>query len=172
MLKALLERGIKPDLIVGTSVGALNGAIIAADPTLATVERLVDVWSTLSRRDVFGGGLFGQLGTLVRHGTHLHGNEQLRRRLDEELGGRTFAELTVPFQCVAASIERAGARWFNDGPVADAVLAASPASCQLSRSTGSTTSTAGWSHRSRSAGRSRSVPDGSTSCRSAGSSDR
>ena len=40
MLKALLEAGIKPDLIVGTSVGAINGALVAADPTPHAVERL------------------------------------------------------------------------------------------------------------------------------------
>lgn len=123
MLKALLERGIRPDLVVGTSVGALNGAIVAADPSPETVERMVGLWSGLSRRDVFGGGLLGQLGTLARHGTHLHGNEQLRHLLDDEIGGRTFSDLPVRFQCVAASIEGAAAHWFTDGPVTDAVLA-------------------------------------------------
>jgi NTE family protein len=72
---------------------------------------------------VFGGGILGQLGTLARHGTHLHGNDQLRRLIDDEIGGRTFADLPVRFQCVAANIERAAAHWFVDGPVTDAVLA-------------------------------------------------
>ena len=40
MLQALLERDITPDLIVGTSVGALNGVAIAADPSLETVREL------------------------------------------------------------------------------------------------------------------------------------
>ncbi len=71
MLRALLERGIVPDLIVGSSVGALNGAFIAADPSTASVERMVDVWTGLSDRGVFGGSVFGQLSTLARHGTHL-----------------------------------------------------------------------------------------------------
>ena len=39
-LKALLERGISPDLIVGTSVGALNGVTLAADPTVAGARQL------------------------------------------------------------------------------------------------------------------------------------
>jgi NTE family protein len=38
---------------------------------------------------------------------------------------RTFDELEVPFQCVAASIERAAERWFADGPLIEAVLASS-----------------------------------------------
>lgn len=124
MLRALLEREIVPDLIVGSSVGALNGAFIAADPSTASVEQMVDVWTGLSDRGVFGGSVFGQLSTLARHGTHLHANDGLRRLLDEGLGeGTRFADLSVRFECVAASIERAAAHWFSAGLVTDAVLA-------------------------------------------------
>ena len=62
--RALLEREIVPDLIVGSSVGALNGAFIAADPSTASVDRMVDLWTGLSDRGVFGGSVFGQLSTL------------------------------------------------------------------------------------------------------------
>ena len=44
MLRALAERDIKPDLVLGCSVGALNGAAYAADPTVAGVDRLEDLW--------------------------------------------------------------------------------------------------------------------------------
>ena len=49
MLRALLERGIKPDVVVGTSVGAVNGAVVAADPTEAAIQQLAAVWSSLVR---------------------------------------------------------------------------------------------------------------------------
>jgi NTE family protein len=123
MLRALLERGIVPDLIVGSSVGALNGAFIAADPSLTSVERMAEVWTGLSDRGVFGGSVLGQLSTLARHGTHLHSNEGLRRLIEGELGQRKFSDLAVRFECVAASIERASATWFSSGLVAPAVLA-------------------------------------------------
>ncbi len=123
MLRALLEHQIVPDLIVGSSVGALNGAVIAADPSLQTVDGLVNVWTGLSDREVFGGSVFGQLGTLARHGTHLHSNDGLRELIDADLGGLEFSDLTVRFECVAASIERATATWFSSGPVTPAVLA-------------------------------------------------
>ena len=32
MLRALTEAGVRPDLVVGTSIGALNGVLVAADP--------------------------------------------------------------------------------------------------------------------------------------------
>jgi NTE family protein len=123
MLRALFERNIIPDLIVGSSVGALNGAFIAAEPSLASVDRMVEVWTGLSERGVFGGSVFGQLGTLARHGTHLHSNDSLRQLIEDELGPLAFDDLAVRFECVAASIERATATWFSSGLVTPAVLA-------------------------------------------------
>ena len=44
MLRALFERGVAPDLVLGTSVGALNGALVARDPSLAVIDRLTELW--------------------------------------------------------------------------------------------------------------------------------
>ncbi|HEY5076072.1 MAG TPA: patatin-like phospholipase family protein, partial [Acidimicrobiia bacterium] len=52
MLAALRERGIRPDVIVGTSVGALNGAWLAGHPD-APIDDLAKVWNALHRSDVF-----------------------------------------------------------------------------------------------------------------------
>ncbi|HET9691192.1 MAG TPA: patatin-like phospholipase family protein, partial [Acidimicrobiales bacterium] len=123
MLKALLARGILPDLVVGSSVGALNGAFLAGAPEWATVTRMAEVWTTLSDRGVFGGSVVGQLRTLARHGTHLHDNTRLRRLIDEQLPAARIEDLPVRFECVAASIEKAAAHYFSSGPLADAVLA-------------------------------------------------
>ncbi|MCZ2860556.1 patatin-like phospholipase family protein [Blastococcus sp. VKM Ac-2987] len=123
MLHALFERGIRPDLVVGTSVGAINGALVAADPTPGGVERLRGVWAELTSRGVFAGSMLSRVGTLVRTRTHVHAREPLRDLLTEHLPVHTFGELQVPFQCVAASIERAAEHWFTDGGLVDAVLA-------------------------------------------------
>jgi NTE family protein len=124
MLRALLERDVRPDLILGTSVGALNGALVAADPTPAVVQRLVGLWeSAAGSGEVYGDGPVRQVSRAVRTGTHLHSAKPLRDRLVQELGDLTFAELPVPFQCCAASIERATEHWFTDGRVTDAVMA-------------------------------------------------
>ncbi|WP_142025446.1 patatin-like phospholipase family protein [Blastococcus colisei] len=123
MLRALLEREISPDLIVGTSVGAINGALVAADPTLNGVQRLRGLWEELTSQGIFAGSVLARVGTLVRTRTHLHPREPLRDLLTEHLPVQTFAELPVPFQCVAASIERAAEHWFTDGSLSEAVLA-------------------------------------------------
>lgn len=123
MLRALLERGILPDLVVGSSVGALNGAAIAAAPDLDAVARLTAAWVSLRDRDVFSSTVVSQVRNLVLHGTHLHGNEDLRRLVTGAVGDTRIEELPVPFQCVAACVETSSAHWFASGPVVDAVLA-------------------------------------------------
>jgi NTE family protein len=125
MLRALLERGIAPDLVVGTSIGAINGAAVAAEPTPAAAERLTEMWTRMERSDVFGGSVLGRLGTLARTRTHLHDNDGLRRLLAESLPVERIEDLPVTFECVAASIESASEHWFTSGPVVDAILASS-----------------------------------------------
>jgi NTE family protein len=122
MLRALLEAGIRPDVVVGTSVGALNGAFFAADPTPTAVARLGELWQELSGGDVFGGSVISRARTALRTGTSLHSAEPLRALLNRHLPA-TFEDLAVPFSCVAASIERAAERWFDSGPLTEAVLA-------------------------------------------------
>ncbi|HEU4331458.1 MAG TPA: patatin-like phospholipase family protein, partial [Lapillicoccus sp.] len=123
MLGALLGEGIRPDLIVGTSVGAVNGAILAADPTPATVERLTDVWVRASESGVFADSIGARLRRVARLASHLHSSDALEAMLVDELGDTQIEDLAVRFQCVAAQIETASARWFSDGRVVDAVLA-------------------------------------------------
>jgi NTE family protein len=127
MARALLEAGIVPRLICGTSIGAINGAALAAEPTPAGAEALVATWAELADEAVFGGSLVGRVAQLMRTGTALHGNDRLRELLQERIPARTFADLAVPFECVAASIEGAREHWFTTGDLVEAVLA----SCAL-----------------------------------------
>jgi NTE family protein len=123
MLQALAEAGVRPDLVLGTSVGALNGVFVAAhaDPA-AAVPELAAIWRGGVAAEAFRGSLLGRVRTLARSGTHLHSSEPLRRLL-EDLPVDRIEELALPFQCVAASIERAAAHWFTSGPLVPAVLA-------------------------------------------------
>ena len=122
MLRALSEAGIAPDVVVGTSVGAINGAFVAADPASAAAW-LARAWQGEALQQAFSETILGQVARLARSGTHLHSIEPLRQMLEEALPGGDFADLQLPFHCVAASIERASAHWFSSGPVVPAVLA-------------------------------------------------
>jgi NTE family protein len=74
MVHALIERGIRPSVVLGTPVGAINGAAVVADPTVAGVERLTEMWSAIDRADVRGGSVLGRPATPARTRTHLHDN--------------------------------------------------------------------------------------------------
>ena len=126
MLRALVDAEVWPDLVVGTSVGAINGAVFASSPGRSAVDRLESMWSSLSRSDIFGGSPLRQVSTLARTRTHTHSSEPLRDLLVSFLGeDRLIEDFPVPFQCVAASIERAAEQWFERGPVVQAILASS-----------------------------------------------
>lgn len=98
MLRALLEAGLLPDLVVGTSVGAVNGAVLAAEPTSSCIDTLTGMWLELSGNGVFSSGLT-QLRQAARSRTHLHPIGPLRELLDRELGALLIEDLPVPFQC-------------------------------------------------------------------------
>lgn len=122
MLSALAEAGITPDLILGTSIGALNGSVIADTPGLEGVRRLTDLWESIAGADLFRGG-FGRIRNITMMRPALHDTSEMRALVSGVHGDRRFEDLTVPFQCVAASIERAAEHWFTEGPLVDALLA-------------------------------------------------
>jgi NTE family protein len=123
MLRALAESSIQPDVILGTSIGAVNGAMFAGDPTVAGVARLGRLWADSNIAGVSAGALLRRVSTLARTGTHLQSLAEVRLRLADALPVGRVEELEVPFQCVAASIERAAEHWFTEGVLADVVLA-------------------------------------------------
>lgn len=125
MLRALLERDLTPDLVLGTSVGALNGAMVAREPEPGVVEKLTALWQGASEQtqQVYGDSPLRTVRRAMSTGTHLWSAKPLKQALVEELGDVTFEELPVRFQVCAASIERAAEHWFTSGPVVDAVVA-------------------------------------------------
>ena len=124
MLRALLEREIVPDLVLGTSVGALNGAMVARQPELAVIDRLTELWAaTALGREVYGGRRLHTVRRAVSTGTHIYSPTPLRARLEEEFGESRIEDLPVRFGVCAASIERAAEHWFDSGPIVPAVLA-------------------------------------------------
>ena len=124
MLRALFEQGITPDLVLGTSVGALNGAMVARDPSSTVIDRLTELWLTVSSsRHVYGDRPLRTMRRAVATGTHIYSPKPLRERLEEEFGDTRIEDLPVRFQVCAAHIERAAEHWFDSGRLVDAVLA-------------------------------------------------
>ncbi len=126
MLQALSEHGVRPDLIVGCSVGAINGAAYAAEPDGRGVERLTRIWTRLAdgEPDLMPSSRFTHPTVqMARKGESIHDQGALEQLLNEELAATTFAQLTIPFSCVATDIETADEVWFDSGRLIPAVLA-------------------------------------------------
>ncbi len=125
MLRALVERRILPDLILGCSIGAINGVVLAGGPTLQTVGRMQDIWMDLIARELVPTGLLPSPVQLVRKGESISSNDAMRGLLEEIVPAAEFEGLSVPFQCVATDIDTGTAAWFDSGPVVPPVLASS-----------------------------------------------
>lgn len=125
MLEAVAEAGLTPDLVVGTSVGTLNGAVVAEHGDLGrAAAKLKDVWSRLRQRDVFPGGRAVQAVRMLT-GKSLHPNRGLRRVIRTTLTSGRIEELAVPFGALATEVLTSHPRLFTDGPLLSALLASS-----------------------------------------------
>jgi len=124
MIKALAETDIRPDIIVGTSIGSVNGAILASGRLPEMAARLEDLWKRqLTSSSVLREGFVSRAANLLRHRTHLHSNSALRELLELNLTVDSIEDLAIPFECSAACIETSSEAWFDSGPLIEAILA-------------------------------------------------
>jgi NTE family protein len=127
MLQALIEFGIKPDLVLGASIGAINGAGFAQSPDAAGVAKLTQLWLDVADQSPFGGSIVERLTTLAKTRVSLFENDYLRQLLTEQLHVENIEQLPIIFGCVAVRIQDAREYWFDHGPIVPAILASSAA---------------------------------------------
>jgi NTE family protein len=123
MLEVLAEHGFVPDMIFGASVGAVNGAAYAGDPTRRGAERLTEVWRGLTGEDVFPEGRLHGPWRWLRQRPAVHTNDGLRRIVEGGLVFERLEDAEVPFEVVATSLSDGQAHWFTSGPAVEAILA-------------------------------------------------
>ncbi|SDG46572.1 NTE family protein [Lentzea fradiae] len=125
MLRALREHGVRPDLVVGTSVGSVNGSLLALDPDEAA-SRLAVLWEGMTRQRVFPGGPIAQLRSLRANKTYLFPNTGLAGVLAGGLGGaEDFESLALPFGAVSVDCVTGEAVTITSGQLVPAILASS-----------------------------------------------
>lgn len=123
-LRALLEAGIVPDVLVGCSVGALNAAALAVEPSLARLDELEAMWRSLDKSDVFGGNRRSMATHLVRGADHLYEPDALRQLITRAVPVQDLADTAVPCHVVTTDLHTGAPCWWSTGdPVA--VLSAS-----------------------------------------------
>ena len=122
MLQALSEFGVKPDLIVGTSVGALNGAFLASD-LAGGANRLSHIWPTITKEQIFPGSPWQSIRSLRIDKTHLYSNDGLAEFIDAHLPADDLEDLEVPFAAMATDVDTGAAVALTSGPAKSALLA-------------------------------------------------
>ncbi|HEY7844169.1 MAG TPA: patatin-like phospholipase family protein [Bradyrhizobium sp.] len=122
MMQSLARRGIGADMVVGSSVGALNGAFYAGDPTVAGVERLADIWRGLKRHDVFPLTWRTLLGFLWRR-DFLIPHDGIRKLVDDHIPYRNLEDAKRPVHIVTTDIITGDSVVFSDGSAAEAIVA-------------------------------------------------
>jgi NTE family protein len=125
MLRALFERGVRPDLLVGTSAGALNAAYVASrSPTVQTAESLERVWRSLHRQDVFPIHPPTLIGGLGKQRDHIVPNRPLRRLIARHLELERLEDAAIPVHVVTFDLLSGQEVRLSHGPALEAVLAA------------------------------------------------
>jgi NTE family protein len=123
MLKALFEAGIVPSSVVGTSVGAINAAAIAGNPTAEGVDHLEQIWLGLGRANIFPfHPLRGFLGFIGKRDS-LFSSHALRQVVESNLGFRHLEDARIPISVVATEIRTGAEMVFRSGPAVDRIMA-------------------------------------------------
>jgi NTE family protein len=125
MLRGLYERGITADMLVGTSVGALNAAFIASrPPTLATARQLERVWCRIQRPDAFPLSLRTVVGGVAGQRDHLVPAHGLRQIVQRNIEIDDLGDAAVPLRLVVFDVTSGTETLLSQGPALDAILAA------------------------------------------------
>lgn len=122
-LEALLKAGILPDLVVGTSVGALNGALFASEPTLNSIEELKRIWLLPKTTNLLGEANLMVALRVILGSQHIFSGEGLRTLIAAKPGIVGFEQLALPLFVVATELETGRKVVFSSGPLSPALLA-------------------------------------------------
>jgi NTE family protein len=123
MLQALFEAGIRPDLLVGTSAGAVNAAWIAGRPDRDGVDELKRIWLGLRRQDIFPLSPWAGACGLLGRTNHVISNAGLRSLLERNLPYGRLEDTAIPVHVVATDLKTGQAVILSSGPAIPALLA-------------------------------------------------
>ena len=120
MMQAVTEFGVRPDFVVGTSVGAVNGAwLVGGRP----VAELCDLWCSMRRTDVFPTSAVGTVLGFAGRRDHVVGNRGIRRLLEQHIQFRNLEDARIPFHVIATDVLTGSDVCLSAGPAVEAVLA-------------------------------------------------
>jgi len=123
MLQALTETGLRPDLLIGTSVGAVNAAWMAGQPDHDGALKLGEIWLSLRRQDIFPlSPWIGAAGLLGRC-NHMVPNTNLRALLEKHVPYQRIEDARIPLHIITTELKTGRAAVHSSGPAVPALLA-------------------------------------------------
>jgi len=122
MLQSLAAHGITADMVVGSSVGALNGAFYAGDPTVKGMARLSEIWRGLKRQDVFPLTMRSVLTFLWRR-DFLIPHDGVRKLIEDHIPFRRLEQARLPVHIVTTDIISGDSIVLSEGSTSDAIVA-------------------------------------------------
>lgn len=123
MLRALSERGVVPDLVVGTSIGAVNAAFFAGQPTLEGTYLMAEMWRNIATEDVFPHGRLHGTWRFLERRDGVYPIEGLRKLVAGFLRFDRLEDSPLPLTVVATRLADGAETWLSEGPAVDSVLA-------------------------------------------------
>ena len=121
MLRELMHAGVSADLVLGSSVGAMNAAYFAGAPHAAGVNKLEEVWRGLRRHDVFPVTFRSVLG-FMGGADNLIDPSNLRKLIERNIPFANLEDAPIPVHVVATNLGGA-AICLSSGPAVEALLA-------------------------------------------------
>ena len=125
MIQALMEAGVRPDFMIGTSVGAINAAWLATQPDTQGAKKLAEIWSGLRRQDVFPLNPWAGARGLLGRANHVISNAGLRSILENNLSIERLEDTAVQVFVVATDLKSGRPVVLSSGPAIPALLASS-----------------------------------------------
>ena len=127
MMQTLLEAGIVPHGLVGTSVGALNAAFMGWDTSLDRVHELAEHWIRLRTRDIFPGGTWTRIAHLAQRHTYLFSSDALRDLIAAWVPVSRLEDLATPVRVTTTPLAGDGAVYHDRGDLPSVLLASAAA---------------------------------------------
>jgi NTE family protein len=125
MLAELIDRGIRADRVFGASVGAINGAAYASNPTAEGLAKMAAIWTELRGTDIFPRGALDGPWAFLQKRAAVHSNSGLRAIIEAGIDFENLQDAKIPIEVVTTSLTDGRERWIGHGNALDAILASS-----------------------------------------------
>lgn len=122
MLAELEAAGVRPDVVVGVSAGAINGAFYAHDPGSGAIAAMAELWGRVTTREIIGLSWRSVLGVLGLR-DHLASPAGLRGILERHLAYRHFSDTAIPLHVICAELITGREVVLSQGPIIEAIIA-------------------------------------------------